>query len=363
MLAAGSEELQDLGWALTLIEVWNGTSWALSSSPNPVLNPNSSSPSGGILMSVSCVSTAACIAVGYGSGGGLDANGLIYPGEALVETWDGSEWSLTPTPAPIDPDGEPGVALYGDACAPDSGDAACMTLGMQITETSQTAMVLESSAAIASLTPSSTQLDATGPAQLTVTVSPAEVAVPSHDYLSQFDAAGQPTGTVTFLDDGAPIDDCPPLDLDASDQATCSVSGLAGPFIAVYSGDDIYDGSSNGTVVGPPPTTSTPTTTVPIRTTTTVPSPTTTTVPIRTSWLRSRIVSVDKLGAIVTSVTTRQTGTATVAATYEVEAETLVRDRLTSRNGDRGLRFDPCVCSKGHYFPCAPPHRHSADRS
>jgi hypothetical protein len=346
-VATGSDGLQDLGWGLTLIEVWNGTSWSLSSNPNPVLNPNSSSPTGGILMSVSCVSTAACIAVGYGSGDGLDANGLIYPNEAIVETWDGSEWSITPTPAPIDPDGETGVALYGDACTPNSGDAACMAVGMQSTETSQTAMVLESSAAIGSLTPSSTQLDANGPAQLTVTVSPAELAGVSQDHLSRSDVAGQPTGTVTFLDDGAPIDDCPPLDLDASDQATCSVSGLAGPFTAVYSGDDIYDGSSNGTVVGPPPTTTpttttapntttttapnTTTTTAPNTTTTTAPNTTTTTVTTSTAWLRSRIVSVDKLGAIATSVTTLQTGAATVAATYEVEKVTLVLHRLRSR--------------------------------
>jgi hypothetical protein len=192
-------------------------------------------------------------------------------------------------------------------------------------------MVLESSAAIGSLTPSSTQLDANGPAQLTVTVSPAELAGVSQDHLSRSDVAGQPTGTVTFLDDGAPIDDCPPLDLDASDQATCSVSGLAGPFTAVYSGDDIYDGSSNGTVVGPPPTTTPTTTTVPNTTTTTAPNTTTTTVTTSTAWLRSRIVSVDKLGAIATSVTTLQTGAATVAATYEVEKVTLVLHRLRSR--------------------------------
>jgi len=50
-----------------------------------------------------------------------------------------------------------------------------------------------------------------------------------------------------------------------------------------------------------------------------------------TAWLRSRIVSVDRMGAIATAVTTLQPGVATVTASYEVKEITVVRHRLTSR--------------------------------
>jgi len=375
-IAAGSASFPGIGWGLTLVEIWNGTSWSLSSSPNPVVAPDSPSGAGGILMSVSCASTAACVAVGYGQAiAGVDGSGLMYPVQAIVETWDGTGWSITPTPAPIDPDGEPGVGLYGDACAPSSGDAACMAVGNQNTESSQTAMVLESSAAIGSLSPTSTQLDTSGSEQLTVTVSPTELSASRQDSVVQAGANEPPTGTVTVLNDGAAIADCPPVELNASDQASCTATGLSGPFTAVYSGDATYDGSAGGTGDDPPPTTTTTTTTVPnttttttvpnstTTTTTTVPNTTTTTLPnattaipnsttatipdtattttspgasddeaaTSTAWLRSRIVSVDRMGAIATAVTTLQSGVATLTASYEVKETTVVRHRLTSR--------------------------------
>ena len=398
-VAVGSASFPDIGWGLTLIEIWNGTSWLLSSSPNPVVDPDSPGGAGGILMSVACASTAACVAVGYGQPiAGVDANGLKYPVQAIVETWDGTGWSITPTPTPIDPDGEAGVGLYGDACAPTSGDAFCMAVGNQNTGASQTAMVLESSAAIGSLSPTSTQLATSGSEQLTVTVSPTELASPRQDTVMQAGADDAPTGSVTFLNEGAAIADCPPTQLNASDQAVCTASG-SGPFTAVYSGDATYDGSAGGTDDGPPPTTTTTTipntsttttttvpnttttttvpnttttTTVPATTTTTtvpntttttiatvpntttttiatvpdsitatatVPETTTTTFPnasggkvaISTAWLRSRIVSVDRMGAIATAVTTVQPGVATVTASYGVKETTVVRHRLTSR--------------------------------
>ena len=69
----------------TLIESWNGSAWSISSSPNPAANGN-------LLNSVSCVSTTSCKAVGY-----FD-NGSFF-GKTLIESWNGTAWSvLSPTP-------------------------------------------------------------------------------------------------------------------------------------------------------------------------------------------------------------------------------------------------------------------------
>ena len=69
----------------TLIETWNGTAVSLASSPNPTTEDN-------ILSSVSCVSAANCQAVGGGASGG--------DFETLVESWNGTIWSATPSPNP-----------------------------------------------------------------------------------------------------------------------------------------------------------------------------------------------------------------------------------------------------------------------
>jgi hypothetical protein len=69
----------------TLIETWNGTAWSLVPSPNP---------SGGqgydVLSSVSCVSASFCAAVGR--------HGTSPAEKALIETWNGSTWSVAPGP-------------------------------------------------------------------------------------------------------------------------------------------------------------------------------------------------------------------------------------------------------------------------
>lgn len=69
----------------TLIETWNGTAWSLVPSPNP---------SGGTgfdaLSGVSCVSASFCAAVGY--------HGKSPTTKALIETWNGSAWSVASSP-------------------------------------------------------------------------------------------------------------------------------------------------------------------------------------------------------------------------------------------------------------------------
>jgi hypothetical protein len=68
----------------TLIESWDGSTWSIVPSPNPSLAENSS------LGGVSCTSPSACTAVGsYDTSTGT---------ETLVETWNGTAWSIVPSP-------------------------------------------------------------------------------------------------------------------------------------------------------------------------------------------------------------------------------------------------------------------------
>jgi hypothetical protein len=69
----------------TLSEVWNGTAWSIVPSPNKTTEDNG-------LDGVSCTSASNCVAVGYYS----------YAHDtplALIESWNGSAWSIVPAPA------------------------------------------------------------------------------------------------------------------------------------------------------------------------------------------------------------------------------------------------------------------------
>ena len=61
-----------------------GPNWAL------VASPDTSADESNQLRSVSCVSATACMAVGWYATGGAD--------QTLIEAWDGSSWSLLPSP-------------------------------------------------------------------------------------------------------------------------------------------------------------------------------------------------------------------------------------------------------------------------
>jgi hypothetical protein len=69
-----------------LIESWNGTTWSVVSSPNPAAIGDTNQLSG-----VSCVSASDCTAVGYYGINGGD--------NTLVESWNGTAWSVVPTPS------------------------------------------------------------------------------------------------------------------------------------------------------------------------------------------------------------------------------------------------------------------------
>ena len=243
-MAVGSVQVGDLGWATSLTEDWDGESWVVVPSPNyPEDELGPGFIGGGLLIGDSCVSEQACVAVGYG-GGGLNSSSLSYPGLAVVETWDGVAWSLTPTPAPVEPAGGGRADLRGVSCVPDQSEAQCVAVGLQTPDNANfSALVATTSAAVGSLDATSTQMQSDGAGDFTASVTSG--VSPSYGALDMAAGDSTPTGSVTFLNDGLPISSCPPLELD-SGQASCSAgAGTTGPITADYSGDATFDGSSS----------------------------------------------------------------------------------------------------------------------
>jgi hypothetical protein len=71
--------------AQTLAESWNGTQWSVTTTPNPSATYDQ-------LKGVSCTGSTSCIAVGEV----VNSSG---PNETLVESWDGTSWSVVPSPS------------------------------------------------------------------------------------------------------------------------------------------------------------------------------------------------------------------------------------------------------------------------
>jgi hypothetical protein len=101
-----------------LIESWNGTSWSVVSSPRPGAQDN--------LDGVSCTSATACTAVGYY----LTSSG---PLRTLVESWNGTRWSVLPSPNSGGSD-----VLFGVSCASAS---ACTAVGYYLLRGSQKSLI------------------------------------------------------------------------------------------------------------------------------------------------------------------------------------------------------------------------------
>jgi hypothetical protein len=83
------------GTALPLAELWDGTSWSVHNTPNPVQNDT-------ILDSVSCTSATLCTAVGL-----YTTNNSA----TLAEVWNGKNWSIRSTPT-----GESSRLFSGVSC-------------------------------------------------------------------------------------------------------------------------------------------------------------------------------------------------------------------------------------------------------
>src|SRR6185312_15179999 len=99
------------GASKALIESWNGTSWSVAPSPHPASSST-------ILYGVSCISAADCTAVGS-----------YYPlnsgqFQTFVESWNGTKWSVVPSPSP----GSEYNALSAVSCV---SAAACTAVGSQ----------------------------------------------------------------------------------------------------------------------------------------------------------------------------------------------------------------------------------------
>ena len=99
-----------------LAERWDGAQWRVQHAASP--------PGGGFLAAVSCTSPVACTAVG---GRTHDLGGL--PAHTLAERWNGTSWTIQPTPNPA---GVAGVALFGVSC---TARALCMAVGTSFDRT------------------------------------------------------------------------------------------------------------------------------------------------------------------------------------------------------------------------------------
>ena len=93
--------------AITLAERWDGRRWSIQPTPNP------RGSAGAALWGVSCSSRRACTAVGLKGGGRYT--------QTLAERWNGSRWSIQPTPNPA-----PASELVGVSC-PAAND--CVAVG------------------------------------------------------------------------------------------------------------------------------------------------------------------------------------------------------------------------------------------
>jgi hypothetical protein len=100
----------------TLAERWNGTEWAIQSTPAPT------KAEGTILYRVSCSTASACTAVGeYRVVSEYEDTEPVYA--ALAERWNGTEWYAQYVPIPS---GAPESYLQGISCA---SATACMATG------------------------------------------------------------------------------------------------------------------------------------------------------------------------------------------------------------------------------------------
>jgi hypothetical protein len=96
----------------SLIEMWNGTAWSIVSGPSTSV-PNSDE---NFLYGVSCTDPSNCVAAGHWSNTG------DVKDSTLIEHWDGSAWSVVPSPT---------SAIYQDDLSGVScgGGAQCVTVG------------------------------------------------------------------------------------------------------------------------------------------------------------------------------------------------------------------------------------------
>jgi hypothetical protein len=106
---------------LTLAEHWNGTTWVVQPTPSPSGTRNPSGTDESELTGVSCPSATACIAAGdYYNRSGTQVT--------LAERWNGTTWTLQPTP---NPSGAKVSLLTEVSC---SSVVACTAVGVYLSK-------------------------------------------------------------------------------------------------------------------------------------------------------------------------------------------------------------------------------------
>jgi hypothetical protein len=112
--AVGADSEINGGIAQTLIERWDGSSWAI------VGSPNTSTAQGNALQNMTCVSASDCWAVGYYT----TVGGVL---QTLIERWDGTSWAIVGSP---NTSAAQNNILYGVTCASASD---CWAVGYRYT--------------------------------------------------------------------------------------------------------------------------------------------------------------------------------------------------------------------------------------
>jgi len=107
----------------TLAEAWDGPTWVIQHTPNPLATTNA------VLSGVSCTSSTACTAVGHYTGSASIAT--------LAEAWNGTKWVIQHT---ADPAGMSVVEFLGVSCA--SG-VACSAVGFSLDSSNHNVMLAE----------------------------------------------------------------------------------------------------------------------------------------------------------------------------------------------------------------------------
>jgi hypothetical protein len=109
--AVGSYEVNNSSNSRTLAEAWNGKTWAIETTPNPKTGAN-----GAELLGVACSSLLACTAVG-------SYDSPSNQGLPLAEGWNGKIWTIKATP---NPSAAASSSLSAVSC---QAANACMAIG------------------------------------------------------------------------------------------------------------------------------------------------------------------------------------------------------------------------------------------
>jgi hypothetical protein len=112
-MAVGWSAPVDFDFGPTLAELWNGISWKLR------VTPNITGALPALLNGISCPSSKVCIAVGET----FNASGTEL---LLAESWNGSTWRITPAPNPA---GSADTTLNAVSC---TSSTSCIAVGLYV---------------------------------------------------------------------------------------------------------------------------------------------------------------------------------------------------------------------------------------